>query len=203
GGGGGGGGGPGGGGRSRPPPVASGLAVASRRLRYSGVRPASDSVMHRAVVGPMPGSSGSVSARARSSSSSMDSKAARAAAVRNARTRYVGSRARSSRNAIRRRSATGSCGMAHNVTAVKPGHDERTIRRIEQAAGGLATQAVARMDEELPWFRTLPADQRSWVMLVAQAGIASFVEWMRSPDDVLRLTGEVFAAAPQAMARAV
>jgi len=59
------------------------------------------------------------------------------------------------------------------------------------------------MDEELPWFRTLPADQRSWVMLVAQAGIASFVEWMRSPDDVLRLTGEVFAAAPQAMARAV
>ena len=86
---------------------------------------------------------------------------------------------------------------------MKPGHDEATIRRIEQAAGRLATQAVARMDDELPWFRTLPADQRSWVTLVAQAGIASFVEWMRSPDDVLRLTGEVFAAAPQAMARAV
>jgi PucR C-terminal helix-turn-helix domain/GGDEF-like domain len=104
---------------------------------------------------------------------------------------------------MRRRSATGSRGMALNVTGMKPGHDERTIRRIEQAAGRLATQAVARMDDELPWFRTLPADQRSWVMLVAQAGIASFVEWMRSPDDVLRLTGEVFAAAPQAMARAV
>jgi hypothetical protein len=29
------------------------------------------------------------------------------------------------------------------------------------------------------------------------------VEWLRSPDDVLRLTGEVFAAAPQAMARSV
>jgi hypothetical protein len=89
---------------------------------------------------------------------------------------------------------------------VKPGTDgvdEQTIRRIEQAAGRLATQAVARMDDELPWFRALPADQRSWVTLVAQAGVASFVEWMRSPDDVLRLTGEVFAAAPQAMARAV
>ncbi|HEY3631859.1 MAG TPA: helix-turn-helix domain-containing protein [Jatrophihabitantaceae bacterium] len=86
---------------------------------------------------------------------------------------------------------------------MKPGHDEQTVRRIEQAAGRLATQAVARMDDELPWFRTLPADQRSWVTLVAQAGIASFVEWMRSPDDVLRLTGEVFAAAPQAMARVV
>lgn len=78
-----------------------------------------------------------------------------------------------------------------------------TIRRIEQAAGKVATQSIARMDEELPWFRSLPADQRSWVTLVAQAGIASFVEWLRSPDDVLRLTGEVFAAAPRAMARSV
>ena len=86
---------------------------------------------------------------------------------------------------------------------MRPAHDERTIRRIEQAAGRLATQAVARMDDELPWFRELPADQRSWVTLVAQAGIASFVEWLRSPDDVLRLTGEVFAAAPRAMARTV
>ncbi len=84
-----------------------------------------------------------------------------------------------------------------------PGQHADTIRRIEQAAGKLATQSVARMDEQLPWFRALPADQRSWVSLVAQAGIASFVEWLRSPDDVLRLTGEVFAAAPRAMARSV
>ena len=49
------------------------------------------------------------------------------------------------------------------------------------------------MDDELRWFRELPADQRSWVTLVAQAGLQSFVEWLRSPDDVLRLTGEVFA----------
>src|SRR5438132_13231834 len=80
---------------------------------------------------------------------------------------------------------------------------EHTIRRIEQSSGALATRSVARMDDELPWFRALPADQRSWVTLVAQAGIASFVEWLRTPDDVLRLTGEVFAAAPRAMARTV
>ncbi len=80
---------------------------------------------------------------------------------------------------------------------------DETVRRIEQATGRLATQSVARMDEQLPWFRELPADQRSWVMLVAQAGLQSYVDWLRSPDDVLRLTGEVFAAAPQAMARAV
>lgn len=89
------------------------------------------------------------------------------------------------------------------MSAGRPGVDEETIRRIEQATGRLATQSVARMDDELAWFRELPSDQRSWVTLVAQAGLQSYVEWLRSPDDVLRLTGEVFAAAPQAMARSV
>jgi len=89
------------------------------------------------------------------------------------------------------------------VNAGRPGVDAETIRRIEQATGRLATKSVARMDDELPWFRELPADQRSWVSLVVQAGLQSFVDWLRSPDDVLRLTGEVFAAAPQAMARSV
>lgn len=78
-----------------------------------------------------------------------------------------------------------------------------TIQRIEQSSGALATRSVARMDEELAWFRRLPADQRSWVTLVAQAGIASFVEWLRSPDEALRLTGEVFGTAPRELARRV
>lgn len=85
----------------------------------------------------------------------------------------------------------------------RPKLRDETIRRIEQATGRLATQSVARMDDELPWFRTLPSDQRSWVTLVAQAGLQSYVDWLRTGDDVLRLTGEVFAAAPQAMARSV
>ena len=89
------------------------------------------------------------------------------------------------------------------MSAGRPGVDPKTIRRIEQATGRLATQSVARMDDELGWFRELPADQRSWVTLVVQAGLQSYVEWLRSPDDVLRMTGEVFAAAPQAMARSV
>lgn len=86
---------------------------------------------------------------------------------------------------------------------MRPALRDETIRRIEQAAGRLARQSVARMDDRLPWFRELPADQRSWVMLVAQAGLQSYVDWLRTPDDVLRLTGEVFATAPQAMARSV
>ena len=80
---------------------------------------------------------------------------------------------------------------------------EATLRRLERASGRLATRAVARMDEQLPWFRTMPADQRSWVVLVAQNGIASLVEWCRNPGKPPRLTGEVFGAAPRELVRAV
>src|SRR5580765_7595593 len=59
------------------------------------------------------------------------------------------------------------------------------------------------MDEQLPWFRELPPDQRSWVTLVAQSGLQSYVEWLRTEDDVLRMTGDVFATAPRTMARSV
>lgn len=81
-----------------------------------------------------------------------------------------------------------------------------TLRRIERHAGALASAAVARMDETLPWFRALPADQRSWVMLVAQAGVRSLVEWLRSGGTVAastEISDEVFAAAPRALARVI
>jgi DNA-binding PucR family transcriptional regulator len=80
---------------------------------------------------------------------------------------------------------------------------EATIRRLERSSGALATRAVARMDDQLPWFRAMPADRRSWVTLVAQAGIASLVEWCRDPDRPPRLTGEVFGAAPRELVRVV
>ncbi|MEV4760790.1 helix-turn-helix domain-containing protein [Micromonospora sp. NPDC049559] len=82
-----------------------------------------------------------------------------------------------------------------------------TLRRIERSAGALATASVARMDETLPWFRGLPADQRAWVMLVAQAGARSLVEWLRSgggaADSPQEVSDEVFAAAPRALARSI
>lgn len=78
-----------------------------------------------------------------------------------------------------------------------------TIRNVERAAGGLATQSVSRMDEVLPWFRDLPAEQRSMVMLVAQAGVRSFVEWLRNDGTDSAISDEVFEAAPMELARAI
>ncbi|MFB9236070.1 PucR family transcriptional regulator [Plantactinospora siamensis] len=82
-----------------------------------------------------------------------------------------------------------------------------TRRRIERAAGSLATASVARMEETLPWFRGLPAEQRSWVMLVAQAGVRSLVEWLGNgggaADSPQEVSDEVFAAAPRTLARTI
>ena len=82
-----------------------------------------------------------------------------------------------------------------------------TLRRVERSAGALASASVSQMDESLPWFRELPADQRAWVMLVAQAGVRSLVEWLRSggskDDSPQEISDEVFAAAPRALARSI
>jgi hypothetical protein len=83
---------------------------------------------------------------------------------------------------------------------------EASIRSIERAAGALATASVARMDDALPWFRELPADQRAWVMLVAQAGVRSLVEWLRgrrAGTATQQVSDEVFDAAPRALARTI
>lgn len=78
-----------------------------------------------------------------------------------------------------------------------------TLRRLERSAGALATQSVSKMDELLPWFRSMPPDRRSWVTLVARAGVAALVEWMRDQNIPPKLTGEVFGTAPRELARAV
>lgn len=69
--------------------------------------------------------------------------------------------------------------------------------------GTLSTAAIQRMDEELPWYRDLPPESRSWVGLVAQAGLARFVEWFRDPQDRLTITADVFGSAPRELARVI
>jgi DNA-binding PucR family transcriptional regulator len=78
-----------------------------------------------------------------------------------------------------------------------------TARQLDLATGDLARAAIARMDETLPWYRAMPAEQRSWVGLVAQAGIAAFVEWFRHPEKRRAITGEIFGTAPRELARTV
>ena len=70
--------------------------------------------------------------------------------------------------------------------------------------GSLGTAAVASMEHRLPWFRAMSAENRSWIGLVAQAGVAAFVDWIKHPErDRPAVTGEVFGTAPRELTRAV
>src|ERR1700755_1722919 len=56
-----------------------------------------------------------------------------------------------------------------------------TVRRIERSMGALGTAAIAAMDERLPRFRKMSAENRSWLGLVAQAGIAALPGSVQHP----------------------
>jgi DNA-binding PucR family transcriptional regulator len=85
----------------------------------------------------------------------------------------------------------------------RPRVDAETVRRIERASGALGTAAIAAMDKRLPWFRNMSAENRSWLGLVAQAGVAAFLDWVRHPERNRPAVMEVFGAAPRELARAV
>jgi len=76
-----------------------------------------------------------------------------------------------------------------------------TLHRLERASGGLASASVSAMEQRLPWFRRLSADQRASVLLVAQTGAANFVSWLQDPTEAIRLTAEAFRSAPRDLSR--
>lgn len=80
---------------------------------------------------------------------------------------------------------------------------------LRRSIGSLSTAATARMAEELPWFRELSAEDRSWVGMILQAGIRGFVDWFEEapdgepPGDAASRPAvaiSVFGAAPRALA---
>ncbi len=67
----------------------------------------------------------------------------------------------------------------------------------------LARLAVSQMESSLPWYQALSAQDRSWVGLVAQAGIGNFLAWFRDPDNSHTITTDVFGTAPRELTRSV
>jgi DNA-binding PucR family transcriptional regulator len=85
----------------------------------------------------------------------------------------------------------------------RPRVHAETVVRMDRAAGALGTAAIAAMDARLPWYRKMSAEHRSWLGLVAQAGIAAFLDWLRHPERNRPAVTEVFGTAPRELARAV
>ncbi|WP_236788897.1 CdaR family transcriptional regulator [Amycolatopsis sp. GM8] len=81
------------------------------------------------------------------------------------------------------------------------GLSAKTLRGLERASGRLASASVAAMEQRLPWFKRLPADQRASVLMITQTGAAGFVDWLRDSQEALKLTSEAFRSAPQELSR--
>lgn len=77
----------------------------------------------------------------------------------------------------------------------------KTLRRLEHASGELANASIDAIQQRLPWFQRLPADQRASVLLVTQTGVSNFVSWLQDPTEAIRLTAEAFRAAPKDLSR--
>lgn len=89
-------------------------------------------------------------------------------------------------------------------TPARPAHPHAaTLKRLERSSGHLAAQAILRMDETLPWYRAMPPENRSWIGLVAQAGIAAFTQWFRHPEAPQAISTDVFGTAPRELTRAI
>lgn len=78
-----------------------------------------------------------------------------------------------------------------------------TLRRIEGSSSALSTAANKHMETHYDWYRALSAEDRSWVGLVAQAGIAAFVAWYRDPSDNPKISVDVFGTAPRELTRSI
>ncbi|MFT4233403.1 MAG: helix-turn-helix domain-containing protein [Microbacterium sp.] len=84
-----------------------------------------------------------------------------------------------------------------------PSSKAATLEWLRRIAGDLATATLARLDETLPWYGSMPPSRRSAVGLVAQSGIASFISWYEDPTEVPSVAADIFDAAPRELLRSV
>lgn len=91
------------------------------------------------------------------------------------------------------------------MTAASPDPEQREAvgRALQASTGTLSAAALTRLERTHPWYRALGPQERSWVGLVAQAGIAAFVGWYRAPGGRPAVSADVFGTAPRELVRAV
>ncbi|MCT1459935.1 helix-turn-helix domain-containing protein [Aestuariimicrobium sp. p3-SID1156] len=67
----------------------------------------------------------------------------------------------------------------------------------------MTTAALAAMEERLPWFSALGAEERSWITLVARSGIDGFVQWFAAEPGRRVVPAAMFDAAPRTLTRKI
>ncbi|WP_240644164.1 PucR family transcriptional regulator [Antribacter gilvus] len=88
-------------------------------------------------------------------------------------------------------------------TSAAPVEAGQNLQRVRDASGLLTASALRRLEDELSWYRDLPAEDRSYVGLVAQAGINAFTSWFTHPNTQPHGVGDMFSAAPPELTRSI
>ncbi|WAP53333.1 helix-turn-helix domain-containing protein [Arthrobacter sp. ATA002] len=81
--------------------------------------------------------------------------------------------------------------------------DPSTVERLKANIGKLSTATLKQLDVSLPWYRGLRPDERSALGMVAQKGIASFVNWYERPASPAWVLSDVFGTAPTELTRSI
>lgn len=104
------------------------------------------------------------------------------------------------------RSGSGRAG-SHQPTDVPTPEPDPTenehVRRLRDGKSLLTAAAMQRLDSDLSWFRELQAEDRSWIGLVVQSGISSFIGWYADPSTVPTDVSDIFASAPPELTRSI
>lgn len=74
---------------------------------------------------------------------------------------------------------------------------------LQSIAGELATATLSRLDETLPWYRSMPPARRAAIGSVAQNGITSFIQWYQDPSSQPWVAADVFGNAPRELLRSI
>ncbi|BBE23016.1 PucR family transcriptional regulator [Arthrobacter sp. MN05-02] len=95
----------------------------------------------------------------------------------------------------------GSAPGATNAGIAPP--DPATVEKLRATIGSLSTATLRQLDADLPWYRGLRPDERSALGMVAQKGIASFVNWYQKPVSPAWVLSDVFGTAPTELTRSI
>ncbi|GAA2246438.1 fatty acid biosynthesis transcriptional regulator FasR [Rarobacter faecitabidus] len=77
------------------------------------------------------------------------------------------------------------------------------LQRVRDAIGVLTSSTLRKLESDVPWYRTLSTEDRSFVGVVAQSGISAFITWYEDPTRPPSGVGEMFASAPPELTRSI
>ena len=75
------------------------------------------------------------------------------------------------------------------------------VKRLAAHTGEITTAVVQAIDQRHPWYAQLGADERSWISMIAHAGVENFAGWFDDETNQAVDPAAIFNVAPRSMTR--